>query len=114
MVDKNGYAEIKKKDYFVRQGEISKYADFIECGIFRDTRIGSDGDEHIIGYCFQNDFVCNYPALIKKYYYCINIQSVTDCKVYLLSVHDLHDYWEANMDAQRLGRLVAEEVLIEI
>ena len=113
-LEKGKPVEIKKRDYFVRQGELSKYAGFIESGIFRDTRIGSDGDEHIVGYCFQNDFVCDYPALIKKYHSCVNIQAVTDCKVYLLSVNDFHDYWETSMDAQRLGRLVAEEVLIEI
>lgn len=113
-LEKGKPVEIKKKDYFVRQGEFSKYAGFIERGIFRYTRIGSDGNEHIVGYSFQNDFVCDYTALIKKSYPCVSAQAVTDCKVYSLSVHDLHDYWESNKDTQRLGRLVAEELFIEM
>lgn len=113
-LEKGKSVEIKKKDYFVRQGELSKYAGFIESGIFRYTRIGSDGAEHIVGYSFQNDFVCDYTSVIKSTHSCINAQAVTDCKVYSLSAHDLHDYWESNKDTQRLGRLVAEQLFIQM
>lgn len=34
--------------------------------------------------------------------------------MYSLSVHDLHDYWEFNKDTQRLGRLIAEELFVEM
>ena len=113
-LEKGKPVEIKKKDYLVRQGELSKCAGFIESGIFRYTRIDNEDKEHIVGYSFQNDYVCDYAALIKKSYSCINAQEVTGCKVYSLSVHDLHDYWEFNKDTQRLGRLVAEELFVEM
>ncbi|MEG0887090.1 MULTISPECIES: Crp/Fnr family transcriptional regulator [Bacteroides] len=113
-LEKGKPVEIKKKDYFIRQGELSKYSGFIESGIFRYTRIGSDGDEHIVGYSFQNDFVCDYTALIKNSHSCISVQAVTDSKVHSLSVYDLHDYWEISKDTQRLGRLIAEELFIEM
>lgn len=32
----------------------------------------------------------------------------------LLSIKQLNDYWETNMDTQRFGRLVAEEMFIEM
>lgn len=113
-LEKGKPVEIKKKDYFIRQGELSKCSGFIESGIFRYTRIGSDGDEHIVGYSFQNDYVCDYTALMKKSHSSINAQAVTDCKIYSLSANDLFDYWEYNKDTQRLGRLVAEELLAQM
>lgn len=113
-LEKGKPVEIKKKDYFACQGELSKHAGFIENGIFRYTRIDDDGKEHIVGYSFKNDYVCDYAALIKKSHSCINVQAVTDSKVYSLSVHDLHNYWEYNKDTQRLGRLVAEELFVEM
>lgn len=111
-LEKGKLVEIKKKDYFVRQGELSKYVGFIESGIFRYIRIGSDGDEHIISYSFQDDFVCDYSSVIRMSHSHINLQAVTDCKIYSLSVQDLNDFWETNMDTQRLGRLAAEELFI--
>lgn len=109
-LEKGRVVEIKKNDYFIRQGELSKYAGFIETGIFRYTRIGSDGNEHIVGYSFQNDYVCDNAALMKRSHSSINAQAATHCKIYSLSAKDLFNYWEHNKDTQRLGRLVAEEL----
>lgn len=104
--------EFKKKDYFVRQNEPCKYVGFVQSGVFRYTRIDDEGDEPIVGYSFTDDFVCDYPSLIKHSGSLTNIQAVTDCSVYMLSMKELNDYWETNMDTQRFGRLVAEEIFI--
>lgn len=104
--------EIRKKDYFVRQNEPCKYVGFIESGIFRYTRINNEGNEHIVGYSFTEDFVCDYPSFIKYAGSLTNIQAVTNCSVYALSMKELTDFWETNMDTQRFGRLVAEEISI--
>ena len=114
FLEKGKSVKIKKKDYFVRQNEPSKYVGFIESGIFRYTRTDSTGKEHIVGYSFTEDFVCDYPSLIKKSNSLSNAEAVTDCTVYLLSIKELNDYWETNMDTQRFGRLVAEEMFVEM
>lgn len=106
--------EFKKSDYFLRQGEASRLAGFVKHGIFRDTRIDGAGKEHIVGYSFAGDFVCDYPSFIKHSAALINCQAVTDCTVYLLSVDELNAYWETNMDTQRFGRLVAEELFVDL
>lgn len=105
--------ELKKRDYFVRQNESCRYVGFVESGIFRYTRINNEGKEHIVGYSFTEDFVCDYPSLIKRSGSLTNIQAITDCSVYVLSMKELNDYWETNMDTQRFGRLVAEEIFID-
>lgn len=114
FLEKGKSIEIKKKDYFVRQNEASKYVGLVESGTIRYTRISTDGKEHIVGYSFTGDFVCDYPSLIKNSNSLTNVQAVTDCTVYLLSLKELSDYWETNMDTQRFGRLVAEEIFIEM
>lgn len=105
--------EIKKKAYFLRQNELCKFVGFVERGIFRYTRIDSEGKEHIVGYSFTEDFVCDYPSLIKHSSSLTNIQAVTDCSVFMLSMTELNDFWEINMDTQRFGRLVAEQIFID-
>ena len=112
---KNGKSiEIKKKDYFVRQNEPCKHVGLVEGGIFRYTRIDNAGSEHIVGYSFAEDFVCDYPSFIKHSGALTNIQAITDCSVSMLSMKELNDYWETNMETQRFGRLVTEEMFIEM
>lgn len=112
FLEKGKSIECKKKDYFARQNEPCKYVGFVESGIFKYTRIDNDGKEHIVGYSFAEDFVCDYPSLIKRAESLTNIQAVADCSVYVLSIKELTDFWETNMDTQRFGRLVAEEIFV--
>lgn len=114
FLEKGKSIEFKKKDYFVRQNEPCKYVGVVQSGIFRYTRIDNTGNEPIVGYSFTEDFVCDYPSLIKCSGSLTNIQAVTDCSVYVLSMNELNDYWETNMDTQRFGRMVAEEHFVEI
>ena len=86
FLEKGKSIEIKKKDYFVRQDEPCKQIGFIESGLFRYTRIDSEGKEHVVGYSFTNDFVCDYPGLIKQTGALTNVQAVTDSTIYLLSI----------------------------
>lgn len=65
---------------------------FVESGIFRYTRIDNAGNEPIVGYSFTEDFVCDYPSLIKHMGSLTNIQAVTDCSVYVLSMKELNDF----------------------
>lgn len=113
FLEKGTSREVKKKGYFVRQDEPCKSVGLIQSGIFRYTRIDNRGNEHIVGYSFANDFVCDYPSLIKSSSSLTNIQAITDCSVYLLSMKELKKFWETNMDTQRFGRLIAEEIFIE-
>lgn len=108
--EKGTFTEYRKGDFFLRQNEPSKFVGLVSSGIFRYLKFNGKGTLHIVGYSFTNDFVCDYATLIKGENAWIDAQAVTDCKVYVLSRNDLIDFWETNMDTQRFGRLVAEEV----
>lgn len=114
FLEKGKSIEIKKKNYFVRQNESCRYVGFIESGMFKYTRIDNEDKEHIVGYSFMNDFVCDYPSFIKHSKALTSIQAVTDCSLHLLSIKELNDFWETSMDTQRFGRLITEEMFIEM
>ena len=59
-------------------------------------------------------FVCDYPSFIKQATSTVNIQATTECEVYLLSLNRLNQFWETDMDTQRLGRQIAETMFAEI
>ena len=80
----------------------------VTSGIFRLTRIDTNENEWIVDYSFENDFVCDYPSLINRTDATVSIQATTDCEVYFLSLSKLNQFWETDMETQRLGRRIAE------
>ena len=80
-----------KKDFFIRQNEISRFAEWVENGTFQYTYIDGEGEEHIVGYAFTNEFVCDYSSLMRSGLSLVNIQAITECSVYEISRHDIID-----------------------
>ena len=100
----------RKKNFFIRQNEIERFAGWVKEGTFQYTYIDEEGEEHIVGYSFTNEFVCDYSSFMKGSLSLVNIQALTDCSVYEISRHDIIECWETNMETQRLGRYVAENL----
>lgn len=114
FLEKGTLKVLKKNEYMVRQNDKTNHIGFVTSGTFRLTRIDMNGNEWIVGYSFENDFVCDYPSLIKKTGATVSIQAITNCEVYLLSSNELNQFWETDMDTQRLGRRIAETMFSEI
>ena len=51
---------LRKNEYMVRQNDKTNHIGFITSGTFRLTRIDTNGNEWIVGYSFENDFVCDF------------------------------------------------------
>ena len=81
FLEKGVLKSFNKNDYFLRQGDKVRYIGYVVTGFFRLSRIDSAGNEWIIGYSFEHDFVCDYPAMVKNKGASINIQASTDCTV---------------------------------
>ena len=105
---------LRKNEYMVRQNDKTNHIGFVTSGTFRLTRIDTNGNEWIVGYSFENDFVCDYPSLINRTSATVSIQATTDCEVYLLPLSKLNQFWETDMETQRLGRRIAETMFAEI
>lgn len=114
FIQKGTLKSFKKNEYLLRQGDRTRWIGYVETGIFRLSRMDMRGNEWIIGYSFEQDFVCDYPAMMQQTAASINIQASTDCTVYLLPWNNLNDFWETDMNTQRLGRKMAETMFAEI
>lgn len=100
----------RKKNFFIRQNEIERFAGWVENGTFQYTYIDKEGEEHIVGYSFTDEFICDYSSFMKGSLSLVNIQAITDCSVHEISRHDIIEYWETDMKTQRFGRHVAESL----
>ena len=55
----------RKGDFFIRQHEKKRFAGWVEDGTFQYTHIDEEGEEHIVGYSFTNEYVCDYSSFMK-------------------------------------------------
>ena len=109
-VEKGKLRTYHKKDFFIRQNETERFAGWVKEGTFQYTYIDEKGEEHIVGYAFTDEFVCDYSSFRKGGLSLVNIQALTNCSVYEISRHDIIEYWETNMETLRFGRHVAENL----
>lgn len=97
----------QRKDYFVRQDSVSFYVGFIKKGIFHYLCTGDDGKEHIVGYSFENEFVCDYSSFIKRTASLVSIRALTECTVYMISLNDYLEYANVFQNGSHFGFQVA-------
>lgn len=104
----------RKKEYFACQNEKTKHIGLVKTGAFRLTRIDDNGNQWIIGYAFEGEFLSDYPALTNQTSSSIDIQAISNSSVYMLTSNEINEFWEMNMNTQRLGRQIAEMMFAEI
>jgi len=104
---------LKKKDVLLRQGEPCKYVAIVIKGEFLISRILSDGAEIILGFSEGNDMVTDYSAFLNESESQLNIQAISDSELLLYSQEQINAFFEYNMDTQRLGRKIAESLIIK-
>ena len=104
----------KKKEYFLQQNDKPLYLGYIESGMFRTIRIDSQGNEHIVGYAFQDEYAGSYTSCIQKIPSLVSIQAITDATVYILSFDAVSSFWETDIETQRTGRIIAEKMFAQM
>lgn len=114
FLDRGKRVELKKNEYFCRVGEHFPFVGCLEKGAVRYTCDDSEGRPHILSYAFQNEFFGNYSPLQNHSNIRANIQAVQDSVVYILSISEVNAYFNSSMEAQHLGRRIAEVILFSL
>lgn len=104
--------KVAKKEYLLKQGEKNCFVGFVSKGMFRHVRVDSMGNEHVMGYSLEREFVGDYTANLCAREALIGIQAMTDAVVYCVAYHEIKSFWERSLDTQRLGRIVAEQLFV--
>lgn len=113
FLNKGKKITLEKNEYFCRAEENFPFVAYLEKGAFRYTCDDSDGKEHILSYAFENEILGNYSPLQNNCYAISNIQAVQSSVIYTLSISEINSYFNSSMDAQFLGRRIAEVVLFQ-
>ena len=105
--------EIKKGDFFLADGQVCKHAGFIVKGLVR-YYINYDGEEKTYEFGQENNFVCNYESFLPQTPSTKIIQALEDCEIWQISYADLQLFYQSVSGAERFGRLVIEQVFVQL
>lgn len=103
----------EKNEFFIRQGQKNDLVGFIKKGGFRYLSYTSRGNEQIVGYSFEGDFVVDYPSFQIHKPSDVNVQAIKDTVIYLLKRDVLNEYFK-ELSKEDLRSKVAEIFLEDI
>ena len=96
MVQHGTLVQYRKNEAFSSVGEPCKIMGFIRKGAFMYCAYDSMGERHVVGYAFENSFVGDYDAFKLKKTSDIEITSLCESEVYIITYKALDQFITAN------------------
>ncbi len=104
--------KFEKKEQLISVGKVEGYLYFIDNGIVRFYIPNEDRDT-TFAFGFKNQFVSAYDSFLTRSPAKYQIESLTAIHAWRLSYQDLQDLYDKIENGERLGRLIAELLLLK-
>ena len=99
---------LKKGEYYITEGEVSKEIGFLESGIMRAFYRTNEGVEYNKHFFLNPCFIGGYSSLITKTPNQIYQQALTDCTILTALYSDIQALYTNHPDIERAARILAE------
>jgi CRP-like cAMP-binding protein len=104
---------VRKGDHLLEAGNVCRYVILIEKGLVR-YYLNQDGEEKTNYFNKEGEFVCDYMSFLPKAPSMVNIQALEDTVYWVISHHDLQEFYKEVTHGERFGRLGIEEVFVQV
>lgn len=104
---------VPKGEYLVQQGNVCNYVSFINHGLLRMYYL-VDGKERINEFFKEGEYCSDYRSFLLREPSATSIRAIEDTEVVDISFNDLQNLYKQIPEANIIGRLVAEELFIDI
>lgn len=103
---------IKRKQYFLHEGQIAKSAAFVINGCLRSFSIDENGFEHILQFAPQNWWITDMYSFISEKESFLNINALEDSEVLILTRRDQIELFDKVPALERYFRIITENSLV--
>lgn len=103
-----------KKDYLLKEGQISKSNYFLISGLVRSFYIDNKGNEKITQFALENWWVTNMESYIKSVPSYSSIQAIEKTTVLVITKIELEKLFKTIPKLERYFRMITENMLIAI
>lgn len=104
--------KLRKRQYLLQEGDISKYVAFVEKGILRSYSVDEKGSEHIIQFAFEGWWISDLYSFLTSEPSPFNIDALEDCELLLLSRTAEEQLLEKVPKMERYFRILLQGSLI--
>lgn len=98
MAQNGTLMQYRRGEMFCLAGQPCKTLGFIRKGAFIYSAQNRKGDRHVVGYAFENSFVCDYAAFRLKEPANVDIAALMDSDVYLVTYDHLNRFITENTE----------------
>ena len=106
------FDELKKGDFFIKEGQYANEIAFLEEGIVRAFYVNNEGKEYNKHLFTPPSIIGSYASLISKQRNKIAQQALTDCKIWKAPFHKIEKLSQGNYEIERLRRSIAENYFL--
>ena len=99
---------------FAVPGERNRRCGLVEEGAFRYLHETAEGDRHVVGFAFAGEFVGDYISMRNAAPALVRIEAMCDSRVLAVGNDRLEAFYRTDAACERLGRRVAERLLLEV
>ncbi|CAL2090510.1 Crp/Fnr family transcriptional regulator [Tenacibaculum sp. 190524A05c] len=105
--------QLKKNEFFVRDGEYAQHIGFLKKGIVRAFFLNQEGKEYTKQFFMDSSIIGAYTSLLTKKPNKIAQQALTDCEILIANFNEIEERYSKFHDLERLGRKIAEYYFLE-
>lgn len=105
--------ELKKGDYFLREGMRCNEVAFIVKGVMM-CYYNKEGKQFIDEFSMENEFITDYSSFLTQSPSNKYIQCLENCQVYVISNESLNRLYQMNsIEFEKSGRIMAEQLYLQ-
>lgn len=108
------HKRFSKKDFLVKQGELSSELYFVYSGGVREFFEDNNANEINTWFGFENSIAISNYSFFSQKPSLTNIQAIEDVETVVIKHGDLQKLFNQFHDIERLGRLIVEQYLVQI
>ena len=105
--------KLRKKQYLLQEGDVSKYLAFVEKGMLRSYTVDEKGVEHIAEFAFEGWWIGDQFSFLTGEPSKYNIDALEDSELLLLTKHSEDEMLEKIPKMERFFRLLLQNHLID-
>lgn len=113
FISKLSVKRCRKKELILKEGEVCKYAYFINTGCLR-YYYNVDGQENTAQFFFENGWYADYDSFLTGRPSKQNIETLEASELLLMSSKDLQQLYTEIPKFERFGRMMAESAFLGI
>ncbi len=106
------HKKIKKKQYFIHEGQVAREVAFVVKGCLRSYSIDQNGFEHILQFAPADWWISDMYSFISRQESNLNIDAIMDTEVYLLSRENQLKLFDEIPKLERHFRILTENSLV--